>query len=176
MLKRLTAVLLVLGLSLGSWGSWKYWEYINVPTPLPSKRNPASIGDVFLGGAGPIGSGIATGASGIFNYTVETIKPLVIKNKLYGFLKDVPLTPEVRSRVYSRIESEKFMGEIVPFLFSLKDLYMSGNEASAKNFTSHIKKYFQANDLPGLAHSMFSFDPPAPVAGAVRRPLLWCSR
>src|SRR5687767_13817096 len=75
-----------------------YGVHIYWPRPMVKKvevRSPASLSDVLLGGGALIGRGVYNGAAGIGNLTVEFIRPIIIRNKLNGFIDGIELDEEV---------------------------------------------------------------------------------
>lgn len=89
---------------------------------------------------------------------VKWIGKVIIKKKIGGFLEDLPLDQEVRDRIIGKIEHKSFMGQMVPFLLAMQELYMASEEEKAINFDDFIIKHFpDPNKLPGLKHSLFTY-------------------
>jgi len=83
----------------------------------------------------------------------------VVGGKVKSFLKELPLKPEVRSRVLAKIDSKAFMNQMVPFLLAMKEIYMAKDDFAKRNFENYIKSIWPKPDaLPGLKHSLFTYE------------------
>lgn len=81
----------------------------------------------------------------------------VAEHGLAIFIKRLPLEKEVEKRVLSRLHSEAFAKDFVPFLLAVKDLYSASKKSSKDNFKNHITKQIDKDEFPGLEHSLFVY-------------------
>ena len=83
----------------------------------------------------------------------------VVESGLALWIKKLPLDQEVEKRVLSRLHSDQFSKDLVPFLLAMKDLYITGKKLKKNNFHQYIVKAIPDKDsIPGLEHSMFKYD------------------
>ena len=97
---------------------------------------------------------------------IDLAKPFLVRVTLKGYLDDIELPDEVRARVEARIDSDRFVDEIVPWLLDLKEIYAPSDPPTG--FDEHIREVFRpARDaVPGLEHSLFRFDEKVAAVGA----------
>ena len=89
---------------------------------------------------------------------VEVALPHVARLGLSQFVRVMPLDEAVRARVQARLEAEDFVDELVPFLLTVKDMYIAPNRMDVVKFAEYIEANYTAGDnLPGMQHSMFSW-------------------
>ena len=100
--------------------------------------------------------------------------PVLVRLKLGGYVADLPLAPEVRTRVLARIDSEDFVDEVIPFLAALKETYVASPETAVRTFDAHLRRSFSPEDpIEGFEHSMFQWrvpDAPQKDAGLSLEP------
>ncbi|MBW2392803.1 MAG: alkaline phosphatase family protein [Deltaproteobacteria bacterium] len=81
---------------------------------------------------------------------------LFARAKLEGFVSELELPADVRTRVRARIQARDFVDELVPFLLFLREMYTAPEGRSAETFDDHLRGSFQpGNGIPGMEHSMF---------------------
>jgi hypothetical protein len=119
-----------------------------------------------------IESGYQSFASDIYTSWKEVTKiprkvatPFVLYWKVEEVLDDLEkeLDPQVRKRVLESIDSDEFVNEVVPFLFSLKEQYAPGFGRS-DSFADYIKSYF-SKQAPGAVHTLFEYEHQKAAAG-----------
>ena len=90
---------------------------------------------------------------------IRGIANLVIRSKIKKFLKDLKMDASVQESVMEKVKSKDFRDQFVPFLMAMMELYTADEKFEKKNFENYIKKiYPNPNSLPGLAHSLFTYD------------------
>lgn len=93
---------------------------------------------------------------------VEAARPLIAEG-LRPWLHALPLEPAVRDRLLARAAREDVLDELVPFAFSVKELYGDA-PAAPLSFDAHARATFAPGSVPGLEHARFRFAEPAAVA------------
>lgn len=129
------------------------------------KRVPAGGNDLIFGGAELVAGEIYKTIRWTAQLPVKLALPIVVRSKLGGFVDNLPLQPDVRTRVTAKIKSDELMDRIVPFLFYLKKQYMrddsGGGEKGEEKFDAKFRSRFSPTDrIPGVEHSMFHWKSP----------------
>ncbi len=94
---------------------------------------------------------------------VETVKKLVIDYGIASYLEKLPLKEDVRKRVESRLNDERYMARVVPFLLALKNQYAEPKDAAELKFDSYVRGNSSLH-LPGVNHELFNLTPKAKAA------------
>jgi hypothetical protein len=122
-----------------------------VPRPVPPIQLQAQV----------LASDIYSLADRVRRVPVEIALPHLARAGLRRFVDDLPMEEGVRERVLARIDSPDFVDELVPFLLSLKAMYLPGEGAKAESFDVHLRRlYGPADAIPGMEHSMFQWASP----------------
>jgi type I phosphodiesterase/nucleotide pyrophosphatase len=91
---------------------------------------------------------------------VELALPHIARAGISQFIKLLPLEKAVLARVQSRLARRDFVDELVPFLFMIRDMYLSSDEMDVVKFDEYVRsEYTPQQNLPGMEHSMFSWQP-----------------
>ncbi len=86
--------------------------------------------------------------------------PLIARAGVTAYVNDLPLDPEVRERVLARVRSGAFVDEVIPFLMTVKTMYVATEQARAQSFDGYLRSRFGPDDgIPGMEHSMFAWEP-----------------
>ena len=132
----------------------------NVKKILPDAISELALfDDLFFGGAVLLGRNLFHIANSVGEQTKGIIQPFVIRRIIYRYLKDIPLTDEVRNRINKHIESEQMMDSIVPFLMVLYQTFQVPKSEIFKSFNHHISQIYSQNQFPGIKHSLFDWKP-----------------
>jgi hypothetical protein len=87
---------------------------------------------------------------------VDLALPLIVRSRVKGYLDDLPLDEAVRARVVTRVDSEAFVDEIIPFVLALRDTYTAPGAAEIPLFDTHLRERFgPGSAIPGFEHAMF---------------------
>ncbi|MCP5067947.1 MAG: nucleotide pyrophosphatase [bacterium] len=98
---------------------------------------------------------------------------LFARPKLEGFVDELELPADVRTRVRTRIRADDFVDELVPFLLFLREMYIAPEGRSAETFDDHLRGTFRPGDaIPGIEHSMFRWKEPSKTEEAAELPSL----
>ncbi|MFZ4713336.1 MAG: alkaline phosphatase family protein [Bacteriovoracaceae bacterium] len=83
----------------------------------------------------------------------------IVETGLAIWIKRLPLDKVVEKRVLSRLHSDQFSKDMVPFLMAMQELYLAGKKIKKQNFHNYITKAIpDKNSVPGLEHTMFNYD------------------
>ncbi|MGH0028379.1 MAG: alkaline phosphatase family protein [Myxococcota bacterium] len=93
---------------------------------------------------------------------VEIAVSLYARAKLDGFVDEIELPDDVRRRLRARIHADDFVDELVPFLTFVYETYQPPEGEAARVFDDHLRAHFApSDDVPGIEHSMFAWQPEA---------------
>jgi hypothetical protein len=89
---------------------------------------------------------------------VELAMSLYARSKLEGFLDELTLPADVNERLRSRLRSDDFVDELVPFLLFVKEMYTPPTGDGAETFDDYLRRHFSPTErIPGIEHSMFAW-------------------
>ena len=88
--------------------------------------------------------------------------PYLVRLKLDPYIARLPLEPAVRDRVLAHVHADDFVGEMIPFLQTVRDTYTAPPDDVARRFDHWLRSRFTpAARIPGFTHSLFTWTPPA---------------
>lgn len=119
-----------------------------------SSREPSGVID---SGFLALTEDIYTTTTSLVNVPIELIKDTVIRITINNYLSKLPLKKDVRSRLEARLNDDKYLSEIVPFLMALKDQYSEPDIAEDLKFENYARNHRNQLAAPGSEHELFSW-------------------
>ena len=94
--------------------------------------------------------------------------PYLVRLKLDPWLDGLPLEPDVRERVRTSMHSREFVGEVLPFLATVRETYSAPPDALEQTFDADFRRHFSpADGIPGVEHTLFAWSPSAEASPPV---------
>lgn len=120
-----------------------------------SSREPTGF---FTTGLLALSEDIYTTVTTLGNIPVKGIKNLALTIAKDRYLAKLPLSDDLRNRVESRLNDDRYMTKLVPFLMTLKTQYSEPKIAAEAKFDNYIRTSGQnLKKIPGSEHELFSW-------------------
>ena len=110
-------------------------------------------------------SDIYSTAVTLANVPEAMVKAFAIEVALPLYVHSLPLEVELRDRVLERLGDERYMKQLVPFVWSLKEHYTPPENMEELTFDNFLRQRFLDQKIPGGEHDYFQWEAQANGAG-----------
>ncbi len=121
-----------------------------------SSREPSGIID---SGFWALTEDIYKTTTALVNVPIDLVKDVAIRIAINNYLSKLPLKKDVRRRLETRLNDDKYISEVLPFLMSLKDQYSEPEIAEEVKFEKYARSQRAQLTAPGAEHELFSWTP-----------------
>ncbi|MCB0364906.1 MAG: alkaline phosphatase family protein [Bdellovibrionaceae bacterium] len=136
-------------------------SFLHLQSYRPVARDPQGIGTPLKATFKNVTSDIYQTAATLANIPGALIKEFAIEVALPVYIRTLPLEAELRDRVLKRLDEDRYMRQLVPFVWSLKEHYTPPEEFDKLTFDHYMRETYPNRQVPGGEHDYFKWSPPA---------------